>query len=67
MSLLKSLVKRGWFIGLAITLIFLIFSEADLFSALDGFAAPIPHGLDTTPVTGGHEAVDEPHEAVEVA
>ncbi len=35
MSLLKSLVKRGWFIGLAITLIFLIFSEADLFSALD--------------------------------
>jgi serine/threonine-protein kinase len=35
MALLKSLIKRDWFIGLVITLLFLIFAEAGVFSALD--------------------------------
>ncbi len=35
MSLLKSLLKRDWFIGLVITLLFLIFGEIGLFSAFD--------------------------------
>jgi serine/threonine-protein kinase len=35
MPLLKSLIKRDWFIGLVITLLFLIFAEIGLFSAFD--------------------------------
>ena len=35
MSLLKSLLKRDWFIGLVITLLFLIFAETGVFSGLD--------------------------------
>jgi len=35
MSLLKSLIKRDWFIGLVITLLFLTFAEVELFSAFD--------------------------------
>jgi CHASE2 domain-containing sensor protein len=35
MPLIKSLLKRDWFIGLVITLLFLLFAEAGWFSALD--------------------------------
>ncbi len=35
MSLNKSLIKRDWFIGLVITLLFLIFAEIGVFSAFD--------------------------------
>jgi serine/threonine-protein kinase len=35
MSLPKSLIKRDWFIGLVITVLFLIFAEIGLFSAFD--------------------------------
>ncbi len=35
MPLIKSLLKRDWFVGLVITVLFLIFAEAGWFSALD--------------------------------
>lgn len=35
MPLLKSLIKRDWFIGLVITFLFLIFAEVGVFSAFD--------------------------------
>jgi serine/threonine-protein kinase len=35
MPLIKSLLKRDWFVGLVITLLFLLFAEAGWFSALD--------------------------------
>jgi len=35
MPLIKSLIKRTWFIGLVITLLFLAFAEAGWFAALD--------------------------------
>jgi serine/threonine-protein kinase len=35
MSLLKSLLRRDWFIGLVITLLFLIFAETGVFSGFD--------------------------------
>ncbi|MDH3447451.1 MAG: CHASE2 domain-containing protein, partial [Gammaproteobacteria bacterium] len=38
MSLLKSLLKRDWFVGLVITLLFLVFTETGVFSALDRHA-----------------------------
>ena len=38
MSLIKSLTKHDWFIGLVITLLFLAFAEAGWFSSLDRMA-----------------------------
>ena len=35
MPLIKSLLKRDWFVGLVITLLFLLLAEAGWFSALD--------------------------------
>jgi len=35
MPLIRSLLKRDWFVGLVITLLFLLFAEAGWFSALD--------------------------------
>ena len=35
MSLLKSLLKRDWFVGLLITLLFLVFAETGAFSGFD--------------------------------
>ena len=41
MQLIKSLIKRNWFVGSVITLLFLIASEAGWFAALDRYAFDI--------------------------
>ena len=54
--MIKSLIKRDWFIGLVIMLLFLIVAEAGLFTALDRQAYDL--GLQFTSSKEGHEDIE---------